>query len=167
MRAMSAPLLALRAVSVLALLLATGDVRATQTDPVLEIAAVVAVTSTAGTALRIDATFPAEDLVQQAVPVQVLVRETGGGGTRYVRFPLGAVAVTGDAPSLADGLDAADVAGLLASGTPLTGARVLHMSPGRIEVWLPAGFALGAAELSLFVVYEGDPLLSNPVGVTP
>lgn len=164
---MSLPLRALRVVWALALLVAPGGVRATQTDPVLEILAAAAVTSSAGTTLQIDAHFPAEDLVQQAVPVQVLVRDLAGGGTRYARFPLGAAAVTGDAPSLADGLDAADVADLLASGTPLAGARVLQMSPGRIEVWLPADFALGAAEVTLFVVYEGDPLLSNPAGVTP
>jgi hypothetical protein len=126
-----------------------------------------AVTSSAGTALQIDANFPAADLVQQAFPVQVLVRDLAGDGTRYARFPLGSPPVTGDAPELADGLDTADVAGLLASGTPLAGARVLQMSPGRIEVWLPADFALGDAEVVLFVVYEGDPLLSNPAGVTP
>lgn len=151
----------------IALLFATSGARATQTDPVLEIQDVQAVTSDAGSTLQIDANFPAADLVQQAVPVQVLVRDLAGDGTRYARFPLGGPAVEGDALALADGLDAADVAGLLASGTPLAGARVLQMSPGRIEVWLPADFALGLAEVQLFVVYEGDPLLSNPFGVAP
>lgn len=159
--------LALRCLLAAALLLGTSDARATQTDPVLEILAVSAVTSHAGTTLQLDANFPAADLVQESVLVHVLVRDLTGAGTRYARFPLGGAAVGGVAPALADGLDPADVAGLLASGTPLAGARVLQISPGRIEVWLPADFALGAAEVSLFVVYEGDPLLSNPAGVTP
>jgi hypothetical protein len=159
--------LTIRSLLAVSLILGASDARATQTDPVLEILAAYAVTSTAGTTLQLDASFPAADLVEKSAFVHVLVRDLSGAGTRYARFALGGTAVGGDAPALADGLDPADVAGLLASGSPLAGARVLQISPGRIEVWLPADFALGAAEVSLFVVYEGDPLLSNPAGVTP
>jgi len=43
-----------------------------------------------------------------------------------------------------------------------SGARVLFLGERRIDVWLPAAFAPAAAEVQLFIVYEGDPILSNP-----
>jgi hypothetical protein len=146
--------------------------RATQTDPVLEIARATAVAAAGGTLVQLDATFPADDMLQQPVPVQVLVRDLATGGTDYVRVALGGVAVSGDEPALGDGLDPEDVAGLLASGTPLAGARVLFVAPGRVEFVLPPGVPLADAEVQIFLVYEGDPLLSNPAalaldGVTP
>jgi len=159
----------------LALALAAGSAtpraRATQTDPILEIAAARSTGAPAGTLVQIEAIFPAADLVQRAVPLQVLVRDLASG-THYARFALGGPVVTGDAPSLADGLDPGDVFGLLASGVPLPGARVLGMGADRLELLLPPGFDASAAEIQLFIVYEGDPILSNPAplageGVTP
>jgi membrane-bound lytic murein transglycosylase B len=60
----------------------------------------------------------------------------------------------------------------LASGAPLPGARLLAMGADRLELLLPPGFDASAAEIQLFIVYEGDPILSNPAplageGVTP
>lgn len=145
-----------------ALALCAAPVRATQTDPALEIARATRATAATGALVQLDATFPMPDLVQRAIGVTVVVRDLGGGGTHWAGFPLGGAAVEGDAPSLADGLDPGDVAGLLASGTPLAGARVLHLGARRIELWLPAPFSPATAEVQLFIVYEGDPILSNP-----
>jgi len=145
--------------------------RATQTDPVLVIARALGVAATGGTLVQLDATFPADDMLQQDVPVQILVRDLTSGGTHYVRVALGGTAVSGVDPALADGLDAADVPALLASGTPLVGARVLYVAPGRIEFVLPPGISVASVEVQIFLVYEGDPLLSNPAplldGATP
>lgn len=138
---------------------------ATQTDPVLEIARAIRSDAAAGQLVQIDATFPADDLVQRLVPLQILLRDTSGGGTHYVRVALGAGIFEGNAAALADGLDAGDVAALLAAGTPLAGARVLHMGVGRIELWIPHAFPLADAEVQLFIVYEGDPILSNPAPI--
>lgn len=151
----------LRTVVALTALAATA--RATQTDPVLVVLRALRVDAAAGVLVQIDAAFPSADLVQRAVPVQVVLRDLAGGGTQYVRFALGGPVVSGDAAALADGLDPADVAGLLASGTPLAGARVLHLGAERIDLWLPDVPA--AAVVQLFLVYEGDPILSNPAPV--
>ena len=139
--------------------------RATQTDPVLEVARALRSDAAAGQLVQIDATFPADDLVQRLVPLQILLRDASGGGTRYVRVALGEGIFEGDAAALADGLDAGDVAPLLGEGTPLAGARVLSMGSGRIELWIPHAFPLANAELQLFIVYEGDPILSNPAPI--
>jgi hypothetical protein len=101
-------------------------------------------------------------MLQQPIPVQVLLRDTSGAGTAYVRFALGAGGFTGVAASLADGLDAADVSALLAGGTPLEDAAVLHAGARRIELQVPGLVSASATEVQLFLVYEGDPILSNP-----
>lgn len=164
---MSTPMLRRLTSTSLVLVLAAGGLaspraRATQTDPVLEIASARAVIGDAGTLVQIDAVFPAADLVQRAVPLQVLVRDLASG-THYARFAVGdSSVVAGDAASLANGLDPGDVAGLLASGAPLPGARLLAMGTDRLELLLPPGFDATSAEVQLFIVYEGDPILSNP-----
>lgn len=145
---------------------------ATQTDPALEIARALGVETTGGTLVQLDAIFPADDMLQQPVPVQVLIRDLAGGGSLYARIALGGVVVSGVDPALADGLDPEDVAPLLASGTPLAGARVLYVAPGRVEFVLPSNFPITSAEVQIFLVYEGDPILSNPAplvvdGATP
>ena len=146
--------------------------RATQTDPVLVITRAFGVAATGGTLVQLDALFPADDMLQQQVPVQVVVRDLTSGGAHYARFVLGGPVVSGVEPALADGLDPGDVATLLASGTPLAGARVLYVAPGRVEFVLPTDFPIADAEVQIFLVYEGDPLLSNPAplvmdGATP
>jgi len=136
--------------------------RATQTDPVLIITRALGVAATGATLVQLDATFPADDMLQQQVPVQVVVRDLASGGSHYARFALGGAAVSGVDPALANGLDPGDVATLLASGTPLAGARVLYVAPGRVEFVLPSDFPIAAAEVQIVLVYQGDPLLSNP-----
>lgn len=144
---------------------APRPVLATQTDPVLEIARAIHSDAAAGQLVQIDATFPADDLVQRLVPLQILLRDSSGGGTRYLRVALGEGVFEGDAAALADGLDAGDVAPLLGEGAPLPSARVSYMGTRRIELWIPHAFSLANAEVQLFIVYEGDPILSNPAPI--
>lgn len=153
------------ALLLLSIAFATPRAVATQTDPVLEVVRAIRSDAAAGQLVQIDATFPADDLVQRLVPLQILVRDTGGDGTHYLRVALGEGVFEGDAAALADGLDAGDVAPLLGEGAPLASARVLHMGTGRIELWIPHAFPLANAEIQLFIVYEGDPILSNPAPI--
>lgn len=164
--------LAIAILAVVAVCAPNPRARATQTDPVLEIAHALAVATTGGTLVQLDAIFPADDMLQQQVPVQVVVRDLASGGSHYARVVLGGTAVSGVDPALTDGLEPEDVPALLASGTPLAGARVLYVAPGRIEFVLPSDFPVALAEVQIFLVFEGDPLLSNPAplgldGATP
>ncbi len=166
------PRLAIAILAALAVCVPNPRAWATQTDPVLEITSARGIATSSGTLVQLDATFPADDMLQQFVPVQVLIRDLASGGSHYVRIALGDAAVSGVDPALADGLDPGDVAALLASGTPLAGARLLFVAPGRVEFVLPSDFPIAAAEVQIFLVYQGDPLLSNPAplvveGATP
>jgi len=134
---------------------------ATPTDPTLILTAAASAAGDGGRVLRIDGSFHAQDLVQLAYPLQVLVRM----GTAYVRFDLADGAVTGSAPELADGLQAGEAQGLLGAGTPAPDARVLFLGLGRLEMALPASFPAGAAEAQLFVIDEGEAILSNALPV--
>lgn len=115
--------------------------------------------------VRVDGSFHAQDLAQLAYPLQVLIRETTTG-TEYLRFDLsGPSAATGTAAALADGLQANEAAALLGAGAPAAGAEVLFLGLGRLEVTLPAAFPAGPAEIQLFVIDEGQPILSNALPV--
>jgi len=109
----------------------------TGTDPELALWRVTTEVGDTSRTLRLAGEFPADDLVQLAYPLQVLVRDTGPSAV-YIRFDLSAHAVTGVAPELADGLDADEAIALLSRGT-----------------------AIDEAE-ELFVVEAGQPILSNP-----
>ncbi len=151
------PLAALLAVCVSASV-ATG----TGWNPTLALSDVVAEVGSTARSVRLSGEFPADDLVQLRYPVQILIRETGVGA-HYVRYDLSAGAVTGVAPELADGLDATEALALLAMGTPSPDARVSFLAEGRIEVLLPASFPSGAAEAQLYVIEEGQTILSNSI----
>jgi hypothetical protein len=138
---------------------------ATPTDPTLALTGATAAAGAAGTAarmLRIEGSFQADDLVQLAYPLQLLVRETTTG-TTYVRYDLSSGAVTGSSAALADGLQAGEVNALLGQGTAEPAARVLFLGLGRLDVALPPSFPGGPAEALLFVVDEGETILSNPI----
>lgn len=137
---------------------------ATPTDPTLALTAASAAAGTASRTVRVEGSFQAEDLVQLAYPIQLLVRETTNG-TRYVRYDLSGVAVTGDEPALADGLQAGEATALLQEGNADASARVLFLGLGRLDVKLPTGFPGGPAEAVLFVLDEGEVILSNPMPV--
>jgi hypothetical protein len=62
-------------------------------------------------------------------------------------------------------IQAGEAQGLLGAGTPAPDARVLFFGLGRLEVALPASFPAGAAEAQLFVIDEGETILSDPLPV--
>ncbi|MEE2662822.1 MAG: hypothetical protein VX681_01780 [Myxococcota bacterium] len=116
------------------------------------------------TILRVEGQFHSDDLAQVPFPLQVLVRNLHSG-TQYVRLDPTAGAVRGDDPSLSDGLQINDVAGLLAGGSPEPAAQLVELSEERIDFVLPDWFPFGPAQVQLFVWNEGEPVLSNPLRV--
>jgi hypothetical protein len=139
--------------------------RATPTDPTLALTRALAAAGESHRLVRVEGSFHAEDLIQLAYPLQVLIRETTSG-TAYVRYDLSGSAATGVAPELADGLQADEAEGLLAQGGPAPAARVTFLGLGRIDLLLPASFPGGPAEVQLFVIDEGEPVLSNALPLT-
>lgn len=152
-------------VAFLALLACPAILHAGPTDPTLVISSALA----AGAPNRIvlvRGIFPGSDLVQNPYPLQCLVHSLVDG-TAYVRFAIADQAYTGSDAALADGLDAADVPGLLAAGTVAPDGQVIGLRPDRLDVVLPASFPAGPAEVQFFVLEPGDtvPVLSNPFPV--
>jgi hypothetical protein len=137
---------------------------ATPTDPTLALTSASAATGALHRAVRVDGSFHAQDLMQIAYPLQLLIRETSAG-TGYLRYDLPGTAVTGTSAALADGLQAGEAQALLAGGAPAPGAEVLFLGLGRLEVLLPASFPAGPAEVQLFVIDEGETILSNPLPI--
>ena len=136
--------------------------KAISTDPVLFLQQVDAVAGKQTRVVRLVGTFPAEDMVQFAFDMQILVRDTASG-TGFVRFDLDAGSFVGSAIELADGLDPAEVAAIAAAGTSAPDGRVLLLTRDRIELELPLVFSAGTAEAVLFTIHEGVPILSNAV----
>jgi len=138
--------------------IATG----TGTDPTLALTRVSVEAGSSARAVRLEGEFPADDLVQLAYPLQILIRETGPAA-RYVRYDTSAGVVTGVAPELFDGLAPDEAVALLGQGSPSPDAKILFLGGGRIEVLLPEAFPDGGAEVQLYVVEAGEPILSNPL----
>lgn len=132
------------------------------TAPALVLYSADATAGEGGTLIRLRGQVPEADLVQQAIEIHVLVRELRTG-TRFVAFSLPFGGFEGVDPTLADGVDADGVFSLLAAMHPSPTARILELAPDRIELEVPADFPSGRAEALLFLVYEGEPILSNPV----
>ena len=135
---------------------------AISTEPTLLLMSAASAEGTSARVVRLEGVLPAEDLVQLAFPIHVLVRETQLG-TTYVRYDLSSGAVAGSADALADGLDPEDVAGLVRGGDPASDARVVLLGRDRIELRLPDSFPSGSAEAILFFLYRGTPILSNSI----
>jgi hypothetical protein len=150
-----------RTLLVAAAALCASSALATPTDPTLVLTGAASATGDFARVVRVDGSFHAQDLVQIAYPLQLLVH----AGATYVRFDLANGAVSGVAPALADGLQAGEAEALLAQGTPAPAARLLALGLGRLEVTLPASFPAGAAEVQLFVIDEQEAVLSNALPV--
>jgi len=145
-----------------ALLAAVPIATGTGTDPTLALTGVSVEVGATVRAVRLEGEFPADDLVQLAYPLQILVRETAPG-SRYVRYDASLGAFTGVAPELSDGLAPDEALALLGQGSPSSDAKIVFLGSGRIELVLPALFPPGAAEVQLFVVEAGEVVLSNPL----
>jgi len=139
--------------------------QAAQTDPILAIRTVMGQAAPSGRLLRVEGSFPAADLVQLRYPLQILVRDLASG-TGYVRFDLAGTVMGGDFAALADGLSTAEIVPLLAAGTPTPDGRVVFLGPGRIDLLLPSSFVATNAEVQIFVIHQGTPLLSNAVSLS-
>lgn len=150
------------------LALAVGPAaRATLTDPVLGLSAARQVLGSMHSHLAFDGTFPFEDLIQLPVPLQILVFDPATGD--YLRMDLASGAFGGTSADLMDGLDAADVPALVASGAPDPDVALVGARPGRIELRAsPQGLPAGSLA-QLFFVDDDGPVLSNavPLGVEP
>lgn len=147
-----------------------GPAWSAATDPTL--ALTEGLMATGSTRLvRVRGVFPADDLVQTDYPLQLLVRSLADG-TSYVRYDLVAQTLTGSDPALADGLDAVDVPGLLASGVASSDGLVAFIGARQIDVILPASFPPGSIEAQLFVLSPNETvaIVSNALtieGATP
>jgi hypothetical protein len=132
------------------------------TAPLLEIAEVATQRAPSGLLLRIAGAFPQGDFVQSPLEIHVLVREREGAN-RFVRYELAVGAFEGSASALEDGFGAEDIDAVLAASQRSVRPRVLLLAPGSLELLVPGDYE-GPAEAQLFMIYRGDPLLSNPVG---
>ncbi len=150
---------ALRSVAVALILTLAALASAAPTDPVM----VLAQGERNAAWIGVKGSFPAEDLVQAPVPVQVLVRDLTSG-TSYVRYELGVGAFQGSDPTLADGLSPLEAVALQAAGTA-TSAPLLFLGPARLELLLPSGFATGSIEVQLFSVDATGAVLSNALTI--
>lgn len=143
-----------------ALFVGSATVRAISTDPVLVLSRASAVSGVSERIVRLEGTFPAEDLVQVPFALQILLRETTTG-TQYVRWDISQGVFSGTAPELADGLQFAEVLSFSTQGVPTQGGDLVLLARDRIELRIPNGFPDGPAEAALFTIYEGSPILSN------
>jgi hypothetical protein len=135
---------------------------AAMTAPALSLSSARATTADGGVLLRVEGEIATRDLVQHALAIHVLVRPLDAGG-RFLTFELPTGAFEGADPGAAGPVDAAVVETVLSVMAPAADARLLEIGPHRIDLLLPASFPAGPAEAVLFMVYEGDVLLSNPV----
>jgi len=155
---------------VIALVSPAAIAPAISTDPVLVLTGVVSTSGTATRVVRLEGTFPSQDLVQFPFALQILVRETTIG-TGYVRYDLSQGTFSGSAPELADGLQFGEAIAFSTQGSPAVDGELVLLARDRIEVSLPSDFPDGPAEALLFTIHEGTPILSNAisfvVGGTP
>jgi hypothetical protein len=148
----------------LLLVLAWPDLEphASPTAPALALSRADATRGQVGVLVRVEGVFPDADLLQQPYEMQLSVREVARG-TRFVCFALSRGVFAGETDAIANGLDEDSVWDMMAAARPIDDGRILQLAPGRIEVLLPASFPSGPAEATLFVIYQGAPVFSNPV----
>jgi len=135
---------------------------AISTSPLLVLTRVVADVGVSVRILRLEGALPAEDLIQHPFPLHILVRETQVG-TGYVLYDLSSGAVSGRSAALVEGLDPVSVEAILLEEAEASDAAVVSLARDRIEVRLPDSFPSGSAEVVLFALYRGVPIVSNSV----
>lgn len=142
---------------------ATLQATASGTSPPLAIQSVeVDYTKEDGTLVRVDGTFPFEDLIDLPYPLQLLVRKK----EKFLCFSVPWGPMGGELEELKDlkdGLtsEVVDLIGIFAQ--PDSEAKIVSVGPKRMEVLLPPDFPTGDAKAQIFVMYLGAPLFSNPV----
>ncbi len=143
-----------------AIAILAGSAFAGATDPTLAIAAAASNRGQAGRLVQVIGVFPAEDLIQRAHPIGLLVRVGGS----FARFDLSGGVWTGFASELSNGFELADVPAVLAASVPAPDGRLVALAGDRVEVMLPRAYPGGASTTQLFLL---DPaVLSNTVSVS-
>ncbi len=134
------------------------------TDPTLALTAATAFEAPGGAvSVSVDGTFSFDDVVQFSFPAGVIVFR----GNDFVVYDVDGSAESGSSASVGNGITAAEVPALLASASAAAApAALLRMQSDRILVALPAGFGSGSASVIVFAILEGEPFVSNTVGVT-
>lgn len=142
-----------------------GSAGAGGSNPLLTLTSVDAYASSSGArGIEARGTFNFEDVVEGTFPAGVVVYQ----GSHFVRFDQAGAVVEGTAALLADGLDAAEVPALVATGgTPAPPpATLAQLRTDRVTVVLPGTFIAGAASVALYATYEGEGYASNVLTVT-
>lgn len=134
------------------------------TDPTLALTAATAVEAPGGAvSVSVDGTFSFDDVVQFSFPAGVIVFH----GSDYVVYDVDGSAESGTSAAVSNGITAAEVPALLAAATPAASpAALLRVQSDRILVALPDAFGSGSASVIIFAILEGEPFVSNTVGVT-
>jgi hypothetical protein len=133
-------------------------------SPVLTLTSADAFASASGViAVDVRGSFNFEDVVEGVFPSGLLVHQ----GAHFVRFDQAGAVLEGTDAALADGLDAADVPGLLGLGSaaPAPGA-LSQLRSDRVTAVLPGGFSTGPASVVLYALYAGQGFVSNTLTVT-
>lgn len=139
-------------------------VHAVGTDPTLALTSATAVSAPGGAvSVSVDGTFSFDDVVQFSFPAGVIVFR----GSNYAVFDIDGSVETGTSPAVANGISAAEIPALLAGGGAAAApAALLRVQSNRIAVAMPDGFGAGAASVLVYAILEGEPFVSNTVGVT-
>lgn len=137
---------------------------ATLTDPVLGISRVTRAQGALHELMVVEADFPFDDLVQLAVPLQVMVFDRADGS--YVRLEVSGGAVGGQDTALLDGISPAEALALLTAGTAAPSVSLTGLAPGRLTLQAARGVlppAAASTRVQLFLLREGEITLSNAV----
>ncbi|HEB90250.1 MAG TPA: hypothetical protein ENI85_11820 [Deltaproteobacteria bacterium] len=148
-----------------ALLLTTGTIHASQTDPTLFLSRAVSFAGNHGRLVRIDGLFPWNALLQSGYPVQVVIWNAENDSD-FVRFDLAGNAVAGTTSSVEGGLTPAEATSLAAVGTPDPAQTLSHVGPGRIDARLTGALADVPLSVQIFVIDGGTTFVSNPIPVS-
>jgi len=141
-----------------------GHLRAAGTDPTLVLSEGDVFSNAAGAvALAVDGTFSFDDLVQFSFPVGMFVVQ----GNRFARYGFDGGAREGTSALVTDGVSAADVAALLASGSAASApARLVEVRTDGAVMVLPATFGPGPAAVVVYAVLDGQAFVSNTLALT-
>jgi hypothetical protein len=135
---------------------------ASGTRPQLAITAADGVASSAVRSVAVTGTFNFDDRVQWTFPVGLIVYQAN----RFACFDASGTVDAGTSSAVVDGIDANEVAALLAGGAPASApAALVQVRPERIVVTLPPEFTPGTASVVLYAQKEDKSFVSNTVSL--